>query len=343
MRFLSIDNIIPGTRLAKPLYGVQGIVLLRENAELTDVILNRLKEIGYTGLYIEDEISEGIQIPDIIDEKLRLEAAYRLESIVNGNGNIAEMMPVISEIVDNIISKDNIVLNMNQLRGHHEYTYLHCVNVGILSVSIGIKLGLTRERLLNLGTAGILHDIGKKYIPLEILDKPWKLDYEEFETIKKHPTFGYEMLTDLHEIAKEAKLGVLQHHERYDGSGYPKGLKAHEISLFGRILAVADTYDAMTSDRAYRNAFLPSEAVEYLMGSGNSLYDSEIIDKFSKCITVYPIGTCVELSNGIKAIVLENYSDCILRPLVRDLQTREQIDLKNNNEYYNICIAKIIM
>jgi putative nucleotidyltransferase with HDIG domain len=343
MRFLSIDNIIPGTRLAKRLYGAQGIVLLRENVELTDLLLYRLKEIGYNGLYIEDEISDGIVIPDVIDEKLRLEAAYRLENIVNSNGNIAEMMPLISEIVDNIILKDNVVLNMNQLRGHHEYTYLHCVNVSILSVSIGIKLNLNREQLLSLGTAGILHDIGKKYVPIEILNKPGKLDFDEFGTIKKHPTYGFEMLTDFNEVEKDAKLGVLQHHERYDGSGYPNGLKADKISLFGRILAVADTYDAMTSDRAYRNAFSPSEAVEYLMGSGNSLYDSKIIDIFSKCITVYPIGTCVELSNGIQAIVLENYADCILRPVVRELQTREVIDLKNNKEYYNICVTKIIM
>ncbi len=341
MRFLTIDKVVPGSRLAKPLYGAQGVVLLRENVELSEAVLARLKTIGYTGLYIEDEISEGIVIRDIVDEGLRLKTAARLEDIVNQNGNLAEMKSLIREIVDNIIENGDVEINMNCLWGHHEYTYLHCVNVGILAVSIGIKLNLGRDNLIYLGTAGILHDIGKKCIPVEILDKQDKLSHEDYELIQKHPEMGFEILADFIDISSVTKVGVLQHHERYDGSGYPKGLKGEEITLFGRILAVADTYDAMTSDRAYRNAFSPSEAVEYLMGAGNQLYDSGVIDVFIKCVTVYPVGTCVELSDGTWGIVLRNYRDCILRPIVRNIETKEIIDLKNDNKYLNICISKI--
>ena len=343
MRFLTIDKVVPGSRLAKPLYGAQGIILLRENVILSEVILSRLKLNGYTGLYIEDEISEGILINDVVDEGLRLKTASRLERIVNQNGNLEDMKPLISEIVDGIIASGDVEINMNHLWGHHEYTYLHCVNVGILAVSIGIKLNLNRDNLIYLGTAGILHDIGKKYIPVDILDKQGKLSKEEYDLIKQHPVQGFDILADAMELSSVTRVGVLEHHERYDGSGYPRGLKGDEITIFGRILAVADTYDAMTSDRAYRNAFSASETVEYLMGTGDQLYDSHIIDVFIKCVTVYPVGTCVELSDGTQGIILKNYSDCVLRPMVRNIDTKEIIDLKNDSKYLNLCISKIIV
>lgn len=343
MRFLTIDKVVPGTRLAKPLYGAHGVILLRENVVLSEAILSRLKLNGYAGLYIEDEISEGIFINDVVDEGLRLKTASRLEYIVNQNGNLEEMKSLIADIVDGIIASGDVEINMNHLWGHHEYTYLHCVNVGILAVSIGIKLNLNRDNLIYLGTAGILHDIGKKYIPIEILDKQGKLSNEEYDLIKRHPVQGFEILVDAMELSSVTRVGVLEHHERYDGSGYPRGLKGDQITIFGRILAVADTYDAMTSDRAYRNAFSASETVEYLMGTGDQLYDSNIIDVFIKCVTVYPVGTCVELSDGTQGIVLKNYSDCVLRPMVRNINTKEIIDLKNDSKYLNLCISKILV
>lgn len=342
MRFLTIENVVPGSHLAKPLYGTNGTIILRENFELTEQILMRLKNLGYAGLYIEDELSEGILIEDIVDEQLRLVTASRLERILNSNESISGMQPFISGIVESIISNGEVVVNMNKLFGHHEYTYMHSVNVGILSVCIGVKLNLKHADLIQLGTAGILHDIGKKDIPVEILDKPGKLSNEEFQLIKNHPEQGYEMLKDTIELSSITKVGVLQHHERFDGSGYPKGLLGEKICMFGRILAVADTYDAMTSDRAYRTAYLPSETVEFLMSVGNHLYDSQIIEKLLKCIAVYPLGSCVELSDGSKGIVIKNYSDCILRPLLRNITNKDIIDLKNDLHYLNVCITKAI-
>lgn len=341
MRFLSIEDIVPGTRLARPLCDDQGTILLRENYVITEGILDKLKEQKYVGVYIKDE-SEGIYIDDVIDEQFRESIAARLEYIVTHNANIAEMEPLITEIVDRIISNGNVVINMNRLRGHHEYTYMHCVNVGILSVSIGVKLDFEREELIQLGAAGILHDIGKKKIPLEILDKPGKLSKEEYDLMKQHAAFGYDMISDNEEFSNISKTAVLQHHERYDGSGYPHGLTGERITLFGRILAVADTYDAMTSDRAYRKAFSPSEAVEFLMGDGNRLYDWQVIESFMKCIVIYPVGAVVELSDGARGVVIRNYSDCVLRPVIREAKGGRIIDLKNNKDYLNVCITGLI-
>lgn len=343
MRFISINRVAPGAVLAKPIYGSQGIVLLRENIVLTEKILSRLKAMGYRGIYIEDAISEGIVIEDVVDEGLKLRTAARLEELVNSNGSIAEMLPMVKEIVGNVIDNKDVELTMRHLWGHHEYTYLHCVNVAILAVSVGIKINLPLEDLTYLGTAGMLHDIGKNKIAPELLDKKGKLSEEELGMLRMHPEFGYEMLTKSPELNSVTRAGVLQHHERFDGTGYPRGLKGNEISLYARILAVADTYDAMTSDRAYREAYAPSEAVEFLMGNGDQLYDNRIIDAFVKCVTIYPVGSCVELNNGVKAIILKNYQDCVLRPLVRDIESKEVLDLKNDTKYLSLCITKVIL
>lgn len=342
MRFLSIDRVLPGEKLAKPVYGENGTIMLRESYILTSSMVGRLKELGYVGVYIDDEISKDIYIEDIVSEKLRLETASRLEDIMKKNGNVIDLMPNIIDIVDSVIANKDVVSNMNRILGHHEYTYLHCVNVSIYSILIGVKLNLTHSELLHLGTAGVLHDIGKRFIPVDILDKPGRLTKEEFEIIKTHPVKGYEVLKGCRELTSTTKAGVLQHHERYNGTGYPMGLKEKEISRYGRIIAIADTYDAMISDRAYHKAFLPSEAIEFFMGDGNQLFDSNIVKKFLQCIAVYPLGSCVELSNNITAIVIENYSDSILRPLVRSINEPLLIDLKNDMNYLNICITRIM-
>ena len=339
MRFLSIEKVIPGTKLAKPIYGAHGLVLVRENFELTDGIICRLKELGYPGVYIEDEISEDIVFNDVINDKIRLETAFRLEEMLRNNESLDKITPFVSEIVECIIENQDVVINLNKLCGHHEYTFIHSVNVGILSVCIGVKMDYNRKELIELGTSGILHDIGKKYVSLEILDKEEKLTKEEFDEILKHPENGYAMLSDCYDISSTSKVGVLQHHERFDGSGYPRGLKGKKISTFGRILAVTDTYDAMTSDR---KAFEPSEALEYLLGAGSIRYDYNMVNNFTKCIAVYPVGTCVTLSDGTEGIVMHNYSDCILRPVVRIIQNKQIIDLKNDSSYLNVCITGVI-
>lgn len=342
MRFLSIDKVASGDKLAKPVYGENGAIMLRENYILTSSMLGRLRELGYVGVYIDDEISKDIYIEDIVSEQLRLETAARLEEIMKKNGNVIDLMPNIIDIVDSVIANKDVVGNMNRILGHHEYTYLHCVNVSIYSVLIGIKLNLTHSELLHLGTAGILHDIGKRFIPIEILDKPTRLTKEEFDIIKTHPMKGYEVLKGCRELTSTIKAGVLQHHERCDGTGYPMGLKGEEISRYARIIAIADTYDAMTSDRAYHKAFLPSDAIEFFMGDGNQLFDTNIVKKFLQCVAVYPMGSCVELSNHMTAIVVENYSDSILRPLVRLIDEPLLIDLKNDMKYLNVCITRIM-
>ncbi|NLZ82775.1 MAG: HD-GYP domain-containing protein [Clostridiales bacterium] len=342
MRYVAIENVAEGTYLAKPIYNAHGTILLSEHFQLTDVYLKKLKELGFLGLYIEDDISKDIVIEEVVSEKLRIDTVVKLENIIENTGDFEELGSCLSEIVDNIIENKNLLLQVNKLFNYHSYTYVHCVNVGILSVCMGVKLDFDREKLLKLGMSGILHDIGKNNIPLEILDKPGKLTKEEFDLIKMHPVYGYTMLKGIIELSSVTKMGILQHHERCDGSGYPKGLKNEDISEFGKIIAIADTYDALTSDRSYRPAYTPWEAYEFLLGDGGIHYDFDILKVFNKCIAVFTVGTCVELSDGTRAIVLKNNPSNPLRPVLRNLENNIIIDLVNDKNHFALCITKLV-
>lgn len=340
MRYVPIDKIEEGTYLAKSLYDYNGSVLLHKDYKLTENMIKRLKLLGYKGLYIEDEISQGIIIEEIIDERLKIKAANCLEDIVEHGGSVSDIKPFVLDIVESIIENQSVMISMHQLYSYHKYTYSHCVNVGIISTYIGIKLNFSKDELIQVCTAGMLHDIGKKYIPISILDKKEKLTDDEFNVIRSHPNYGYKMIKNFNSISGLSKVAVLDHHERCDGSGYPRGLGCNDISSFGKIIAVADTYDAMTSNRSYRKAYSPSETVEYLMGDGGKLFDFNVIDNFTKSVAVFPDGAIVELSDGTKGVVIKNYHDCILRPVIRTLDDDKVIDLKNDSKYLNVRVEK---
>ncbi|MCZ8537788.1 HD domain-containing protein [Paenisporosarcina quisquiliarum] len=167
---------------------------------------------------------------------------------------------------------------VKQVEIKDQHTYMHSDRVANYALKIARKFKLNEEQLENLATASFLHDIGKIHIPKEILNKPDKLTTEEFEVIKKHPADGAEMIKG--SAYEDVAIIIEQHHERLNGSGYPKGLKDDEILLEARIIAVSDTFDAMTEDRAYRKAFSAQYALDELKKLSNTHYDKEVVDKF---------------------------------------------------------------
>jgi HD-GYP domain-containing protein (c-di-GMP phosphodiesterase class II) len=202
-------------------------------------------------------------------------------------------------------------------------------------------MGYDEEKLKELGIGAMLHDVGKTRIPIEILNKPGGLTDEEFEIIKKHTNIGYEILKKSNMLSTYASYIALTHHERYDGKGYPLGLKGNEVHEFARIVSVADVYDAITSDRVYKRRIKINEAVEYLIGMGDHQFDYNIVRNFIEHVTIYPPGTCVLLNTGDKAIVVDINRKYPNRPIVRILADREgqipkepvEIDLTTNNTY----------
>lgn len=193
-----------------------------------------------------------------------------------------------------------------------------------------------------MGISALLHDVGKLYTPSEILDKPEKLTYEEFQIIKQHSENGFRYIKENLDIDTKVYLGIYQHHEKYDGTGYPLNIKGEKISLFARIISIADVYDALISDRPYRKGVLPSEGIEHIMGGSGTLFDHRLVKIFSKKIAPYPIGTCVNLSNDLVGIVSKNHPSYSLRPSVKIIQADNKIitpyimNLKESN--YNVTI-----
>jgi HD-GYP domain-containing protein (c-di-GMP phosphodiesterase class II) len=182
---------------------------------------------------------------------------------------------------------------------------------------IGQALGLSKEDMNDLGAGGMLHDVGKLKIPLSILNKDGKLTDQEFAEMKSHPTYGYEILSKSRGISERARMIALQHHEKFQGGGYPKRLKGNEISLFARICAVADVYDALTTDRPYRVAMSPYEAMKILNAGIDNHFDPKILTAFIRKFSLYPAGSLVALNDGSYALVLKNNSASVIRPVIK--------------------------
>ncbi|MBU3142837.1 HD-GYP domain-containing protein [Clostridium sp. CF012] len=353
MRYVPIKYVREGMILGKTLYGNNGEVLLKKESPIHLSYVKRLIYLGYCGIYINDELSEDITVAEVISEDLKMRTIKSIKNLMKPNRTKKQVQSslkiieiLMGNIVDEISGNEDIMVNMMDLRVASEYTFYHSVNVCILSMVLGVALKFKKEDLYLLGTAALLHDIGKIYTPNEILDKPAKLTYEEFEIIKQHSQNGYSYIKENLYINTKVYMGIYQHHENYNGTGYPLSIKGKKISLFGRIIAIADVYDALVSDRPYRKGVLPSEAIEYIMGGGGTMFDQSLVKIFSDKIAPYPIGTCVKLSNNLIGIVVKNYSCYCLRPSVKILQSEDKlvspylINLKDSN--YNVTIVDMV-
>jgi len=331
MRYISIDEAKAGMLLGKPVYDAFSRILVAKQRPLTEEYIQKLKIRGYLGFYIEDEFSEGIEVKETISPELRNRGVDALRK-----KNIDATMQVAKDIVGQILLSDTISLDMVDLRTFDDYTYRHSVNVAVLSTIIGMGMGLNQEQLNDVCVGAIFHDMGKLMIDGDIINKPGRLTKEEFRLIKMHPQLSLELLTNRWNVSIEAKEAILCHHENYDGSGYPRGLRKDEIPLYARIIHVADVYDALTSKRPYKDPYTPSESIEYLMGGCHILFDAEVVRAFLKWVPVYPKGVVVKLSDGRDAIVCENTKNPI-RPKVR-LRTGEVLDLGDESKYLDLTI-----
>jgi HD-GYP domain-containing protein (c-di-GMP phosphodiesterase class II) len=353
MRYVSINCLRPGQKLASDLRMNDKRIFVKRNVPLTEQLIERVRSLGFQGVYIEDDISKDLYIAGIISEGLQIKARDEVRSLFidadsqkKPSSYIRKIDGVVSDMVEEILSNQNMMVNIVDIRTFDDYTFCHCLNVAMLSVVIGVVLRLTRKQLHDLALGALIHDIGKVFIDKSILNKPGKLDREEMNEIKNHSRKGYEYLKECCQMPEDAMLAVLTHHERYDGKGYPQGLKKEEIGLFGRIISVADVYDALVSDRPYRRAFLPSEAMEYIMSGYANAFDPKVVSAFIRRVAPFPIGTCVELSNGVRGIVVENYEALCSRPRVRVIAdggvTDEYIDLAHDSAMLNVTVQKVL-
>lgn len=222
----------------------------------------------------------------------------------------------VAQCVDSIIKSPDALMWMTQLKNRDEYTSQHSMNVCVYAIALGRQINLPINELQNVGLCGMMHDMGKMQVPLEILNKPGKLTDDELKIMQSHTTKGWQLLLRSSGMYGGAIDVAYTHHERLDGSGYPRGLRDEQITPYARIVAIVDMYDAITSDRVYQNGRTHLEAINIMTKVSGTHLDSGLTIKFIECLGIYPPGSIVELSNGEVAIVIEVNPKAKIRPKI---------------------------
>ena len=342
MRLVSLTMIKPEMMLAKSIYYKDCLVLKEGQVDL-ERFANSLKNMGIDYMYIEDSQSDGIEIPDAITEETRVSCKRILRQTIDDFSNktiidLSDMSEAIHSIIDDILANKDVQVSLNDIGASDEYTFSHSVSTTVYSLLIARQLGYSRLMMEKLAAGALLHDIGKILLDKNILNKEGTLDTEEFEHIKRHTTLGYAALKKCVNLTELSRIIALYHHERMDGSGYPTAALAGELHEFTRIVAIADVYDALLSDRCYSKKWSTNHAVNYLIENAETKFDMKLVSVFIKQIAIYPNGSTVRLSDNTVGIVKEQNKNVPLRPIIRIIIDKDG----NNTEMYQLDLMKIL-
>ncbi|MCJ2166290.1 HD-GYP domain-containing protein [Pseudodesulfovibrio sp. S3-i] len=271
--------------------------------------------------------SAAITYEDAMGLAMRLVSDAKLGKKVD----FTTAMETASSIVESALSNPDTLVCLTKLSNFDDYTYTHCINVAAIAVVFGDYIGMSREELTLLGVAGMMHDLGKTAVPARIVTKPGRLTKPECEEMKRHPGYGRTILQRNSDIPPRVLEAVRAHHEKYNGSGYPDGLTRKEIPAFARILCLADIYDALTSNRYYKDAIPPNKALGIMYGMRDQDFDPTEIQLFIKCLGIYPSGSFVRLNTGEYALVFETDAFKPLYPKIRIVMNKSMkpIDAKD--------------
>jgi len=299
----------PLVRVNKPIMTQADIALLVPS-DVEDVVIDASVNISFLGQArpagAPVTTSQGDELP--IARRLYSDALTHVRSFVDGVRKGTDIdcqaaAPLVENFVESVFRNETAAVTLFKLRGFDEYTYTHSINVSLLAVILGKHLELDKDTLIQLGLAGMYHDVGKARIPENILNKPGKLSRSEFQIMKSHTLEGYKIMAAQPDMDPEILRAVVEHHERHDGSGYPRGLTGGQVGRFSRIISVVDVYDALTSKRVYKSAMAPAKALGMMYQWREKDFPHQAIESFIRCIGVFPVGSFVKLSGGEYGIV----------------------------------------
>ena len=303
---LSVAKLQPGMITSQSVYNAKGASFLTRGTQITQQYIERLHKLGIKALSVTSLNPDIKLLPpdDVIQEKTRVTAIHRVteafDDIVLQNTLNTEPLEQVAETIlfDLFKQRDNFA-QLTDIRMHDSYTFAHCVNVAVLSAMIGTFCHLTKNSLLELVLGAMLHDIGKVVVPREVLNKPASLSPREYSIVMQHPEAGRAKLRELNAFRSNVPMTIVaQHHEHLDGTGYPHGLMGDAVHKFARIVAIADVYDALTSDRPYKKAYKPHIAYKIMKTCSKGTFDQELLDIFFGNVAIYPIGTVLKTTYG---------------------------------------------
>ncbi|HEY3081317.1 MAG TPA: HD-GYP domain-containing protein [Chloroflexota bacterium] len=364
MRRIPLEQLEDNAVLGKTLYNERGDVLLRKGAVLTERYRSLLREKGFASVYVQDQDTADIVMDDIVSEHVRTTAtkniARFMEVVANAARDFRKLPPdrigrafdssdfrrattgrayeqlyaVVDSIIDEVLESKTLS-GLTAIKTHDNYTFCHSVDVTVSAIVLGKKFFFDRVALRQLALGCLLHDTGKLFVDPKILNKPGQLTQAEYELIKKHPTLGYQLLRSIQRDEFLANHVAYQHHERQDGTGYPRGLKGSNrvsrdaayggdrILLIAEIAAVADVYDALSSDRPYRPGLAPDKLVELMRQMAGTQLNREIVAHFLSIMPVFPVGIEVRITQGrlkgYRGVVARVNEKAMDRPVVRVL------------------------
>jgi HD-GYP domain-containing protein (c-di-GMP phosphodiesterase class II) len=342
--------------LGRDLYDDKYRIFLREGAKQSHGQIESIRRQGFAGVYILDVYSNDIVVDPIVADTEYIAAAqavteYTNKAMASAGGADArssseDYLKVIEPVLETLRGKPVLLMENIDMKPFTRYEFCHAAMVMILSIAIGIKLNMTDEQLVDLGSAALLHDIGTAFLPEDILNRPGRLTDEEFDLVKGHVRKGYDYMVNNLSLSEAASVGAMQHHENYDGTGYPDGLRRKNISLYGRIIAVTDVYDALVSKRAFRAAMYPMQAVEIVQQQSDRKFDPDVVKALESVVAPFPPGTTVQLKTGEVCIVKKNYAEDLWRPQLWQYDERaksgQTIDLHQDKAYENTRIIKML-
>ena len=388
---ISLKSLRPGSKIGKAIFSEEGKLLLGRGVIINEYFIGGLQKRGVTSVFINDGDTGDVEPEDSISEMVRGSTISHLKDLLSPLEDIRNEMkgqsieavaatvtskkfiesfgksPAFQKltgdaatIVDQLMSGE-VTLGLSSIKTYDNYLFQHSIDVALVSIMMGRQIGFKDKRLRELGIGCLLHDIGKTLIPNEIVNKPDKLTPAEFEIMKKHSTIGYELIKGVAAIGMLPPHVALQHHERQDGTGYPRGLtgdnslrlsmKSRTIHLYGHIAAVADVYDALSSDRPYRPALPPEEVFRIMRGMSGNHLNTTALNHFLKIAPLYPVGTTVRVVSRkyyhLLGVVVGYEAGDIANPIVRLVlgQRKERIEPIQFvlNEEKDVTITSIVL